>query len=181
MKDVKSICQTTIYDVTKQIDPTRPVIDASGGIHFKTDMFDIHEYAHDAGYLSEKLAPMLENDEYFHNPIHQKQLEQNIYEGQPFWVSEYGGIFWNPDLKPEESGWGYGENVKTEDEFAKRYESLTKVLLEHRRICGFCYTQLTDIEQEQNGLYKYDRSRKFSDEIYERIKIANTGKAKIEE
>ncbi len=181
MKDVKAICQTTIYDVTKQIDPTRPVIDASGGIHFKTDMFDIHEYAHDAGYLSEKLAPMLENDEYFHNPIHQKQLEQNIYEGQPFWVSEYGGIFWNPDLKPEESGWGYGENVKTEDEFAKRYESLTKVLLEHRRICGFCYTQLTDIEQEQNGLYKYDRSRKFSDEIYERIKIANTGKSKIEE
>ena len=28
-------------------------------------------------------------------------------------------------------------------------------------ICGFCYTQLTDIEQEQNGVYNYDRTLKF--------------------
>ena len=28
-------------------------------------------------------------------------------------------------------------------------------------ICGFCYTQLTDVEQEQNGIYCYDRSEKF--------------------
>ena len=53
-------------------------------------------------------------------------------------------------------------------------------MLENRRVCGFCYTQLTDIEQEQNGLYKYDRSRKFSDEIYERIRKANTSEAAIE-
>jgi len=54
-----------------------------------------------------------------------------------------------------------------------RYVGLTEVMLEHPRICGFCYTQLTDIEQEQNGLYKYDRSRKFSDMVYDRIKEAN--------
>ena len=84
------------------------------------------------------------------------------------------------DLKPEEYGWGYGENVKSEEEFAKRYEGLTSVLLENKRICGFCYTQLTDIEQEQNGLYKYDRTKKFSDEVYERIRKANTAKAEIE-
>ena len=54
-------------------------------------------------------------------------------------------------------------------------------LLESPIVCGFCYTQLTDVEQEQNGLYKYDRSRKFPDEIYERIKAANTSPAAIEQ
>ncbi len=181
MKDVKEICQNVIYDVTKDIDPTRPVIDASGGIHFKTDMFDVHEYTPSAEDLKNKLAPMLEDEKAFHNPIHQEQLKRNIYEGQPYWVSEYGGIFWNPDMKPEEGGWGYGGNVKTEEEFAERYESLTLALLENRRVCGFCYTQFTDIEQEQNGLYKYDRKRKFSDAVYDRIKNANTSKAAIEE
>lgn len=180
MKDVNETCQNMIFDATKELDPTRPVIDASGGVHFKTDMFDVHDYTHDPDSLKSKLAPMLEDDKYFHNPIHQQQLSRNIYKGQPYWVSEYGGIFWNPDLKPDEYGWGYGVNVKTEEEFAERYEGLTSVLLENRRVCGFCYTQLTDIEQEQNGLYKYDRSRKFSDEIYERIRKANTSEAAIE-
>ena len=53
--------------------------------------------------------------------------------------------------------------------------------MENPRICGFCYTQLTDVEQEQNGLYKYDRSRKFSDETYEIIRSTNQSKAAIEE
>ena len=74
----------------------------------------------------------------------------------------------------------YGTAPKTEEEFAERYSGLTSVLLVHPRICGFCYTQLTDIEQEQNGLYAYDRSRKFSDAVYEIIKETNTKKAAIE-
>ena len=94
----------------------------------------------------------------------------NRFYGQPVWVSEYGGTYWNPD---EPGGWGYGNAPKSEAEFAERYAGLTKVLLDHPRICGFCYTQLTDIEQEQNGLYKYDRSRKFADEVYDRIREAN--------
>ena len=54
------------------------------------------------------------------------------------------------------------------------------MLLDNPRICGFCYTQLTDIEQEQNGLYKYDRSRKFGDGIYDRIREANVRRAAME-
>ena len=180
MKDVNQICQTMVYDITKELDPTRPVIDASGGIHYKTDMFDVHDYTPDGKELAKRIEPMLENGDYYHNPIHQKQLEQNVYSGQPYWVSEYGGIFWNPDLRPGEDGWGYGGNVQTEEEFAERYEGLTAALLNNKRVCGFCYTQLTDIEQEQNGLYKYDRSKKFSDGIYERIRNANTADAAIE-
>jgi hypothetical protein len=117
---------------------------------------------------------MIDNPEYFHNPLHNPQLSRNIFRGEPIWISEYGGILWGDD------GWGYGQSVKSVEEFADRYVGLTKVLLESPIVCGFCYTQLTDVEQEQNGLYKYDRSRKFPDEIYERIKAANIGPATIE-
>lgn len=175
------ICQETYYHVTKQMDPYRPVIDASGGIHWKTDMYDIHEYEQDPERLRELLAPMIDNPSYIHDPLlldptRQEQAKACRYEGQPYWVSEYGGARWNLE---DASGWGYSQ-LKTVEEFAAQYEGLTAVLLEHPRICGFSYTQLTDIEQEQNGLYKYDRSPKFADEIYDRIREANMQEAAIE-
>lgn len=174
MKDNDPINQTTLYDVTKRLDPTRPVIDSSGGIHYVSDMYDIHDYTQDPQKLADRLAPMLDDPGFVHNPLHHPQLKKSVFAGQPYWVSEYGGIMWGDD------GWGYGHKVKDVDEFIARYEGLTGVLLEHPRICGFCYTQLTDIEQEKNGLYYYDRSRKFSQEIYDRIRAANTADAAVE-
>ena len=169
--------QRTLWQITKQLDPYRPVIDASGGVHFETDMFDIHDYNQDPEALRQSLACMIEDPEAYHNPIYCAACLLNRYMGQPFWVSEYGGTYWNPG---EPGGWGYGDTPQSEEEFAKRYAGLTAVLLEHPRVCGFCYTQLTDIEQEQNGLYKYDRSRKFSDKVYDRIREANRALAAIE-
>ena len=43
---------------------------------------------------------------------------------------------------------------------------------------GFCYTQLTDVEQEQNGCYYYDRSEKFDTKFFHKV---NTRKAAIED
>jgi len=173
-RDVDPVCQTTIYNITKKLDTTRPVIDASGGIHFVSDMFDIHDYEQDPAKLAASLQKMVDEKGYFHNPLHNPQLKRNVYMGQPYWISEYGGILWGDD------GWGYGQSVRSVEEFADRYVGLTKALLDCPINCGFCYTQLTDVEQEQNGLYKYDRSRKFPDEIYERIKAANLLPAAIE-
>ncbi len=173
---------TLLYRVTKAMDPTRPVIDASGGMHYETDMFDVHDYEQDPEKLRAYLAPMKEDPAVFHCPIGRyvgsaprRPIE---YHGQPYWVSEYGGTFWNPN-QPE-GGWGYGDACRTEEEFAARYEGLTDALLSHPRVCGFCYTQLTDIEQEQNGLYFYDRSRKHPDWVYDRIRRANRAVAAIE-
>jgi hypothetical protein len=61
-----------------------------------------------------------------------------------------------------------------------RYCGLTDVLVENPRICALCYTQLTDVEQEQNGLYTYDRKRKFSDHAYEQIRRSNSARAAFE-
>ena len=57
--------------------------------------------------------------------------------------------------------WGYGNAPQTLDEFYERLEGLVDALLERPEIQGYCYTQLTDVEQEQNGIYYYDRSEKF--------------------
>ena len=57
---------------------------------------------------------------------------------------------------------------------------MTNALMSAGNICGFCYTQLTDVEQEQNGLYRYDRSKKLSDASYERIRAVNSSPAEIE-
>jgi len=173
-----------LYRVTKAYDPTRPVIDASGGLHYDTDMFDVHDYEQDPDVFRAYYEPMKEDPMAWYDPspryVGNAPRRTMEYKGQPFWVSEYGGTFWNPDLKPGTDGWGYGNAPKTEEEFADRYERLTGVLLSHPRICGFCYTQLTDIEQEQNGLYRYDRTRKLPDWVYDRIRKANTAIAEIE-
>ena len=174
-----------VYDITKTLDPYRPVIDASGGTHYKTDMFDTHIYEQDPAKLAEVLEPMKTDYNYAYTASTKCRgsapLRIEKYSGQPYWISEYGGAVWNPDIPKEERGWGYGEAPQTEEEFVSRYERLTAILLEHPRVAGFCYTQLYDIEQEQNGLYYYSREKKLSSEGYERIRRINTQRAAIED
>jgi hypothetical protein len=59
------------------------------------------------------------------------------------------------------TGWGYGDGPKNLEEFYTRYAGLVDALLDNPNMFGFCYTQLTDVEQEHNGLYYYDRRPKF--------------------
>ena len=110
--------------------------------------------------------------EYFDNRISGRQR----YRGEPFCISEYGGIQW--DENGDSNGWGYGDAPKTKEEFLLRLKGLTDVLLDNSRIFGFCYTQLYDVEQEINGLYTYQRESKFDSMILRKI-IGR--KAKIEE
>ena len=108
-------------------------------------------------------------------PIYERFPDRQKYvSGRPVFVSEYGGIRWTDD----QSGWGYGEGPKTEEEFIERYRGLTNALLDNPDHFAFCYTQLTDVEQEQNGLYTYDRKPKFDPAI---IRAINARKAAMEE
>ena len=168
---------STVYDYTKAFDSTRPCIDTSGNFHVKTDIYDLHDYSFDVDFFKGNYDRFVtENYLYEHvlndNPGRQK------YSGQPVFISEYGGIKWESDSKIK--SWGYGEDVKTPEEFAKRYCGLTDALISNKKLFGFCYTQLYDIEQEQNGLYTYGREKKFSDDIYEQIKEINIKIAEIE-
>jgi len=164
-----------VYRVTKAIDHTRPVIDTSGYVHVETDLYDVHDYDQNPETFAERYRPLAEGGEARRNsPEHDA-----LYMGQPYWVSEYGGIWWNPGQQ-DDKGWGYGGvggRPKNEAEFLERYRKLTKILLKHPRMCAFCYTQLYDIEQEVNGLYYYNREAKFDPE---RIREINSQKAALE-
>ena len=83
----------------------------------------------------------------------------------PYLVDEFGGIKWNPSQQMESAqntSWGYGEPPHSLEEFYKRLEGQVNAVLSlSKDIWGYCYTQLTDVEQEQNGIYYYDRTPKF--------------------
>jgi len=171
-----------IYDATKALDRTRPVIDTSGYTHTdRTDIYDIHQYDQRPEFYRE-LIRKHDAGEYYANP----QLHNRTYDGKkPFFVSEYGGIKWYPESQEltndKKLSWGYGDAPKTPEEFRDRYVGLTEAIMSSPGIMGFCYTQLTDVEQEQNGLYFYDRGRKFNNDIYDAIREVNTRKAAIED
>ncbi len=155
-----------VYKATKAADSTRPCIDTSGNYHVITDIFDVHDYEQ----KPEKLAETYKNlpiDGTFYDKFEKRQ---HYRKGQAMFVSEYGGIRWT-----EENGWGYGEAPKSKEEFLQRLKGLTDVLISNPCMCGYCYTQLTDVEQEQNGLYTYDRKPKFPPEIIKKILMNNCG------
>jgi len=162
-----------IYLLTKAMDKSRPVIDTSGNYHVMTDIYDIHDYTQDTELFKEHYVPMAED-----GAVYETYPDRQQHQGQPYFISEYGGIKWNPR---SDEGWGYGNAPKTMEEFVERYCSLTTTLLSNPRIFGLCYTQLYDVEQEMNGLYYYDRTPKFTKDVMEKLKKAMTQVARIEQ
>jgi len=146
------------YDVTKKIDPTRPVNETSGYQHQKTDIWTVHNYEPIPEKLNKALNPkkgVYRNFPHF----------ETRYKNQPYIIDEYGGVWWLPKtLRKKMRSWGHGDAVrpKTLKEVFERMEKQTEVVLKTKHIEGFCYTQLTDVEQETNGVYYYDRKIKFN-------------------
>ncbi|MCI5649182.1 MAG: beta-galactosidase [Fusicatenibacter sp.] len=163
---------SSIYYLTKQLDPTRPCIDTSGNFHAVTEIYDIHDYDQDPASFGARWTEFVKrfrsqkdciekDDDFFRsgNPVHGQTgpFFAQPYHGQPIFVSEYGGIFSGND---NADSWGYGQAPASKEEYYERYRGLTEALLNNPEIFGFCYTQLYDIEQECNGLYAYDRTPK---------------------
>ncbi len=149
-----------LFLVTKAMDLTRPVLDTSGYCHRvpETDIYDSHNYEQDPAKLAEAYAGLADGQPYYNNPQH---WLQSPYAGQPYFCSEFGGIKWCPEQADSAASWGYGQTPKSLEEFYARFAGLCKVLLDNPDMFGYCYTQLTDVFQEQNGIYFFDRSSKF--------------------
>ena len=161
----------SLYYLTKSLDNTRPVISNDGWEHTISDIITIHDYKQDAELLNSLYSNENNNiinnlQEY--NSKHKLFAEGYKYEGQPIIMSEYGGIALN-----SEKGWGYGKQVRDENEFLERFSSITNVIKNIPYIVGYCYTQLTDVQQEINGLVDENRNEKFSGKITEKIKKIN--------
>ncbi|ESP89757.1 glycoside hydrolase family 2 protein [Candidatus Halobonum tyrrellensis] len=145
----------TVYRTTKALDPTRPVVDTSGYVHVETDLLDVHDYTQDVDEFRERYDALEAGESVT------LDYGDGEYGPELSYVSEYGGIWWNPGA---EEGWGYGDRPESVDEFVDRYRGLTEALLDNEAIGLLCYTQLYDIEQEANGLFTYDRESKFDPE-----------------
>ena len=143
------------YDLCKSLDPTRPVNDASGGIHVKTDLWTEHHYEQDAAKLTQILTPTADG------PWLRQANPVIRYSGQPYLLDEFGGTKWVAPEQDDGDDWGYGEGPRTLEEFYQRLEALVEAVLDLEHCWGYCYTQLTDVEQECNGIFLYDRSEKF--------------------
>ncbi len=143
-----------VYALTHSLD-YRPVNDCSGNYHVITDLWTVHNYEQDPAKLAEWLV--VKDGRY---PC-QDPKRDVPYAGQPFFIDEYGGIKWVVGKEFSEISWGYGQGPRTIEEFYQRLEGLTDAILAVPYMSGYTYTQLTDVEQEQNGVYNYDRTPKF--------------------
>ena len=152
--------QQMIWHVTKAVDPTRPALEASGWTHTlpNPEVRDMHDYTDNPASMHKRWIDFFAAppEGPFPPARYCNPSASQADRGVPFMVSEIGGIGWGT-----EGGWSYGQGPKTPDEFYTRYKGTIDALLDNPNVFGFCYTQLTDIEQERNGLYYYDRKPKF--------------------
>lgn len=121
-----------------------------------TDIWSVHNYEQDRAKLTEQLK-FEEGKEPYRNTRDKDFLA--VYEGQPYMLDEFGGIPWMAE-KDRKNSWGYGGMPANEEEFYKRLEGQIDALIDSKHVWGFCYTQLTDVEQEKNGVYYYNRTPK---------------------
>ncbi|WP_394766668.1 glycoside hydrolase family 2 protein [uncultured Paludibaculum sp.] len=152
-----------LYHMTKSMDPSRLVIDNEGWQHTETtDLFAVHDYTADMSGLLSRWSKVEVKPGAVLPPHGVNYLAPGqVYNGSPLYLSEFGGIaFILPGSKVPEAAWGYSGVEKTADAAMGRLNGQYEAIRQSP-IIGICYTQITDVEQEINGLMTYDRKPKF--------------------
>ena len=157
-----------VYHVTKMIDPYRPVIVNDGWRHTVSDIITLHDYDASGKCISARYDANKEkilNREIYFNCEQPSFACGYEYQGQPIFISEFGGIaFCNDD-----GGWGYNGVVDTKEDFMKRFDETVTAVKQIPYSCGYCYTQVTDVQQEMNGLMDIDRNFKIEPEAIREV------------
>lgn len=143
--------------ITKSMDTTRLVVDNDGWEHTNGDLLTIHDYSPSGEMLRAHLGSM---DTILALRPAQRALfvGRHAYAGQPILLSEFGGVKFVPGTEAQHS-WGYCE-ADSCAAFAGKLRELFDAVRACPLVDGYCYTQLTDVETEQNGLLTYDRTPK---------------------
>ena len=147
-----------LYSLTQALDSSRPINGNDGWQNPQTDLATIHDYTQHGEKLKCNLETYVKSPHLGapFPPYLVAHLPGHPYQGQPILVTEYGGI----GLAEGKEGWGYGQVAHSAEELLKRLDEITGAIQSVPECVGFCYTQLSDVEQEQNGLYTYDRKPK---------------------
>ena len=90
-------------------------------------------------------------------------IDGSSYNGQPIILTEFGGIAFSDG---RDDTWGYNGKVVDTSAFIERLRNLLDRVKKDKLLSGFCYTQLTDVMQETNGLLTPDRKPKLDLDVY---------------
>lgn len=151
----------SLYHLAHSLDTTRLVIGNDGWEQTESDICALHCYRHGAQDdlpQQQRYRTGLQSLE----GIRDQQLMEHLpyangfgYGGQPVVLTEFGGL----SCGEQADGWGYSAAADG-TELATEYARLVEGIYDSPMLCGFCYTQLTDVEQEKNGLLAADRTYK---------------------
>lgn len=165
----------SIYHLTKSFDAMRPVIVNDGWENTISDILTLHDYEEDGDVFMERYGDafsQIEKGEFFHNYTHAAFANGYGYKGQPIIISEYGGIAFSGGA---EDSWGYGNTVADETAFLKRFDKITSAIRQLPYCVGYCYTQVSDVQQEVNGLLDARHEYKIAPEKIAELNLKETG------
>jgi len=159
-----------LYHLAKAMDETRLVCTNDGWENVKTDIVGIHDYTPLGSEFNSKYnKSMLQNPEGFYSQNRRLYaFDQKYARDSVFMITEYGGIAMQKSINNQVS-WGYFGIEKDEPSFLNRYADITQTIMNLEGIAGFCYTQLTDVFQEVNGLLDSAHQNKVDKEMIRRI------------
>ncbi len=150
----------SLYHLTHAVDGTRPVISNDGWEHATSDIWTVHDYSPSAKDLTSRYGTAEAVDAMFGRDwpgVHRVHLGDPVRGEQPLMVTEFGGLTYTPEAG--DRWFGY-RTVASAGDLLAAYERLVAALVASDQVTGFCYTQLTDTEQEVNGLLTETREHK---------------------
>ena len=170
-----------LYHLTHAVDGTRPVISNDGWEHTTSDIWTVHDYSPSAGGLTARYGTPAAVSAAFGADWpgpRRIMLGSATRDGQPLVLSEFGGLSYTPSSG--ERWFGY-RTVADGPELVAAYERLVTALVSSDQVAGYCYTQLTDTEQEVNGLLTESREHKVDPAEIRRINTLPAASVPTEE
>ena len=151
---------TALYHLTKALDPTRPVISNEGWEHTVSDILGVHDYTQYGQQIIDRYLTKDAVETTLANMVPAKRhllLRPEDRRGQPVMLTEFGGLSMHP--KTGKAWFGYA-TATTDEEYLAMMKELFDAIYASTELTGYCYTQLTDTQQETNGLYDENREPK---------------------
>lgn len=156
-----------LYWLTKSLDPSRVIIGNDGWEQTLGDIITVHDYNSDPKTLADSYKDLAQaaNGNPSLTSLRHVFARGYEYQNQPFMISEFGGVAFDTGTRQIDSSWGYGNRLNGQEEVLAKMASLCEAVHSIEGLCGFCYTQLSDVEQEVNGLLDHRHEYKFDPKV----------------
>lgn len=161
-----------LANLTRAVDPTRPVMSNEGWEHTDSDILGVHDYSADPEELTRRYGDAAAFEAVLTGPgpqgrvltVTPQQVERYAAGDAPLMITEFGGL----SLRADDGDFSY-TRTSSDTQYAALLGDLFGALRSSRTLAGFCYTQFMDTAQETNGLLFPDGSPKLPLETIRRI------------